>query len=176
MDAKYQQAFDNLMVLEGGKTTDHAGATNYGITLRNLIAVGDMDFDLDHDGDLDKKDLWSFTREDAKVYVYRHWYWNLGLGEIRDASIATKALDIVYNCGVPRGVKILQASANRFGAGLKVDGDLGLKTLAAINKTNAASLLVALREEQRDWYRYLIWAKPGTYKRYEKGWLRRAAT
>lgn len=176
-DSKFSNAFDNLMALEGGKVTDHAGATNYGITLRNLIEVGDMDFDKDHDGDLDKKDLWAFTREDAREYVWRHWYQNLGLDEILSPFIASKALDIIYNCGVPRGVKIIQAAANRAGSTvLKVDGKLGAKTLRAVNSINDAALLTALRVEQRRWYLYLIRIDPVTYKQYEAGWLRRART
>jgi lysozyme family protein len=176
-DSKFSNAFDNLMALEGGKTTDHAGATNYGITLRNLVQVGDMDFDKDHDGDLDKKDLWAFTRDDAREYVWRHWYSNLGLDEILSPFVASKALDIIYNCGVPRGVKIIQEAANRSGGTvLKVDGKLGPKTLRALNSINDAALLTALRAEQRRWYLYLIRIDPRTYKKYEAGWLARART
>jgi len=176
-DSKFQGAFDNLMALEGGKTTDHAGPTNYGITLRNLQDSGDMDFDKNHNGALDKQDLWSFSRADARVYVYRHWYKNLGLDEILSPFVASKALDILYNCGVPRGVKILQAAANRVGSTvLKVDGKLGAKTLRAVNSIDDADLLTALRTEQRRWYLYLIRIDPMTYKKYEVGWLRRART
>lgn len=176
VDSKFESAFDNLMALEGGKTTDHAGATNFGITLRNVIEVGDMDFDKDHDGDLDKRDLWAFTREDARVYVYRHWWKNIGLDEIMSPAVASKALDIIYNCGVPRGVKILQLACNRFGANLTPDGKLGTRTLRSLNRINDGSLLNALREEQRRWYEYLIRTQPAKYKAYEKGWMRRART
>ncbi len=71
---KFILAFNNLMELEGGKVTDHAGATNYGITLRNLVNVGDLDFDKNQNGVLDKQDLWAFTVIDAKKYVFKYWW------------------------------------------------------------------------------------------------------
>jgi len=164
------------MALEGGKTTDHAGPTNYGITLRNLQDSGDMDFDKNHNGALDKQDLWSFSRADARVYVYRHWWVAVGLNEILSPMVASKMLDITYNCGVPRGVKMLQAACNRFGMALDCDGKLGPQTLRATNKINDASLVSALREEQAAWYRYLVRVNPNKFKRFEAGWLRRART
>jgi len=164
------------MALEGGKTTDHAGPTNYGITLRNLQDSGDMDFDKNHNGALDKQDLWSFSRADARGYVYRHWWLAGGLNEILSPMVASKMLDITYNCGVPRGVKMLQAACNRFGMALDCDGKLGPQTLRATNKINDASLVSALREEQAAWYRYLVRVNPNKFKRFEAGWLRRART
>lgn len=175
-NSKFLSAFDNLMALEGGKTTDHAGPTNFGITLRNLQDSGDMDFDKNHNGALDKQDLWSFSRDDARVYVYRHWWQSVGLDEILSPMVASKMLDITYNCGVPRGVKLLQAACNRFGAALDCDGKLGAATLAACNRINDASLVSALREEQAAWYRYLVRLNPAKFKRFEAGWLRRART
>ena len=174
--SKYLGALDNLMALEGGKTVDHAGATNYGITLRNLINSGDMDFDKDQDGDLDKRDLWAFTREDAKVYIWRHWYTKYSLDEILSPTIASKALDIIYNFGPTRGVKTVQKSCNSFGHGLRVDGKLGPRTLRAINSTDDAQLLSEMRKTQRRWYLHLINRRPEIYQKYERGWLRRAAT
>lgn len=175
-DESFLAAFDNLMALEGGKCTDHAGPTNFGITLRNLQDSGDMDFDKNHNGALDREDLWTFSRDDARVYVYRHWWAAVGLDKITAPMVASKVLDVTYNCGVPRGVKMVQAACNRFGAALDVDGALGAVTLAAINRTSGASLVAALRDEQAAWYRYLIAANPAKFKKYETGWLRRAAT
>lgn len=176
MDSSFHSAFDNLMALEGGKTTDHAGPTNFGITLRALMDTGDPDFDLDHDGDIDKKDLWAFTRDDAREYVYRYWWRPLNLNEVLSPMVASKILDIAYNCGVPRGVKILQKTLNRFGHHLKVDGVIGSKTLGAINGTPDTALVDGLRAEQRRWYEYLVRSNPGKYGPYARGWYRRANT
>jgi len=175
-DAIFLAAFDNLMALEGGKVTDHAGPTNFGITLRNLQDSGDMDFDKNHNGALDKEDLWTFSRDDARVYVYRHWWESVGLDKIGSPIVASKMLDITYNCGVPRGVRMLQAACNRFGSALDVDGKLGPETLAAVNRINGASLVAALRDEQAAWYQYLVRSNPAKFKRYERGWMRRART
>ena len=95
-DACFLAAFDNLMALEGGKTVDHAGPTNYGITLRNLQDSGDMDFDKNHNGALDREDLWTFSRDDARVYVYRHWWASAGLDKIGSPIVASKVLDITF--------------------------------------------------------------------------------
>lgn len=176
---KYTEAFDNLMILEGGKTKDTGGWTNYGITLRNLIDSNDEDFDKDHDGDLDKKDLWAFTREDAKLYIWRHWWQPAGFERILAPAVATKILDICFNVGMPRGIKIVQKACNNtrttVGA-LVVDGKLGKLTLNAINTTSPVALLNNLRTEQRDWYTYLITVNPAKYAEYKKGWMRRART
>lgn len=176
MDSKFKGAFENLMFLEGGRVTDHAGATNYGVTLRNLIASGDMDFDLDHDGDLDKQDLWAFSKDDARVYVYRHWWIPLGLERVVSGVVASKMLDIIFNCGVPRGVRIVQQACNRFTEGLLVDGKLGPKTLRSVNRIPPMSLLEELRAGQGEWYGYLIERDPGTYLKYRDGWMARART
>ena len=175
-DSKFQSAFDNLMALEGGKTTDHAGPTNYGITLTSLRNTGDLAFDMDHDGDIDREDLWALSRENAQVYVYRYWYEPLGLWEILSPMVATKALDILYNCGPSRGTKIIQKAVNRFGAGLEENGRMDAKTLRAINRVNDASLVGALRDEQRRWYEFLVNGNPPKYGKYRAGWLRRART
>jgi type VI secretion system secreted protein VgrG len=175
-DATFLAAFDNLMALEGGKTTDHAGPTNYGITLRNLQDSGDMDFDLNHNGALDREDLWTFSRDDARVYVYRHWWASVGLDKIGSPIVASKMLDVLYNVGTPRGVRMLQAACNRFGSALDIDGKLGPATLEAVNRINGASLVAALRDEQAAWYQYLIRSNPARFKRYERGWMRRAQT
>lgn len=174
MDAKFKGAFENLMELEGGKVTDHAGATNYGITLRNLLDSDDMDFDKDHDGDLDKQDLWAFTIDDARIYVYRHWWIPLGLEKVISPDVATKMLDIIFNCGVPRGVRIVQQACRQFNERLLVDGKLGKETLKSVNRIPPMALVDALRDEQRAWYAYLIRVKPRKYKKYEGGWMARA--
>lgn len=173
---KYDLAFENLMALEGGKAHDTGGWTNYGITLRNLIASHDMDFDKNHDGILDKSDLWAMTKADAKLYVYKHWYQPAGLDEILSPCIAVKALDIIYNMGEPRGVKIIQKALARLGHQIRIDGKMGPKTLHAINSTNDASLLESMRACQRGWYEFLINNNPALYGEYKNGWLRRAAT
>lgn len=174
MDGKFRQAFENLMDLEGGKTVDHAGATNYGITLRALIDSDDEDFDLDHDGDLDKQDLWAFTKDDARIYVYRHWWIPVGLDKVISPDVASKMLDILFNCGVPRGVKIVQGACNQFFEHLLVDGKLGDKTLRSVNRIPPLALVDALRDGQWAWFDYLIEKDPGKYLKYRDGWKARS--
>lgn len=175
--SNFETAFSNLMQVEGGKTKDTGGYTNYGITLSSLLETRDRDFDIDHDGDLDKDDLWSMDIVHARLYVYRYWWTRYRLNEIKDTSVASKCLDVLYNMGRPRGTRVVQASCNKllFKKKIDVDGLLGGETLKAVNSLPPLSLLKCIREKQASWYRYLAETNPGKYQKYLKGWLRRAA-
>lgn len=175
--SKFLSAFENLMILEGGKTKDTGGWTNFGITLRSLMDTNDPDFDKDHDGDIDKKDLWSFNKDDARLYVYRYWWNRYGFEHLNDHRVAIKYLDICYNVGMPMGTKLLQRAIVSESQGpLRDDGVFGPKTVAAANATCPERLRDALRKMQREFYLGLIAKNPAKYLEYKNGWLRRAAT
>ena len=75
------------------------------------------------------------------------------------------------NQGKSRGVKILQRAANAKGAGLKVDGGLGPKTIAAISESNVE--LDRVRAYRVKYYADLVTRKPDLEKFYF-GWYKRA--
>ena len=73
------------------------------------------------------------------------------------------------NQGRGRAVKILQQSANAKGAGLKVDGGMGPKTIAAMDGVE----LDRVRAYRVKYYADLVTRKPDLEKFYF-GWFRRA--
>ncbi len=77
--------------------------------------------------------------------------------------------DMCVNQGKGRAVKILQRAANAKGAGLKVDGGMGPKTLAAMKGVE----LDRVRAYRVKYYADLVTRKPDLEKFYF-GWFRRA--
>lgn len=169
---------------EGGLTTDHAGLTNYGICLKTLQASGDLDFDLDHDGELTAADLRSLTPEDAMAYYYRHWWMRYGYDRIKDVLVATKTFDLAVNMGSVQAHKLLQRGLRACGVpGVVDDGVIGPITLAAVASVDARVLLAAVRGEAAGWYRALVYRRQEARRRdgslpdyypYLAGWLNRA--
>ncbi len=171
----FRHASDSLILVEGGKTKDHAGWTNWGITLRSLRETGDLSFDMDRNGILDKQDLWLLPREKAVLYIHNYWWSLHGLHRLHDEQLASKVLDVFYNMGPRTGTKLLQRAANACGRSLRVDGGFGPLTVASVNATEPTVLLDALRKQQRAFYLMLIRRNPSRFRKFRKGWLRRAA-
>lgn len=131
---------------EGGYVNDHddaGGETNFGITRGAAKRYGYIG------------EMVNLTKEIAfDIYVNR--YWNaLNLMEIERASprIAEELADTAVNMGVSRAGEFLQRALNAFNnkeilyADIKVDGDVGPRTLVAfmtyrsIRKENGAVVL-----------------------------------
>lgn len=121
-----------LLKHEGGDKftddpTDKGGATKYGITEATWRRLG---HDKDGDGDIDKDDVRLLDLEDFKV-ILRFGYWDLWQADkIKNQSIANFLVDWVYNSGT-WGIKIPQRIL-----GLEQDGNVGKKTLDAVNSTD----------------------------------------
>lgn len=174
-DPAFEHAFRQLIKHEGGKTTDHAGPTNFGITLRSLQATGDAVFDKDFDGDIDKKDLWEMSTADAFYYVYRYWWLPYRIHEIHWPEVAGKTLDLAYNMGPVPAIKIVQRAAARLGHDPgNFDGKLGKRTLTAVAECSPDNLMEEIRQGAREFYQDLVHRHP-EYQKYLKGWLNRAA-
>ncbi len=176
----FQQAIRAVLVHEGGYTVDHAGPTNWGVTLPVLKAQPDvdgdgyLDGDLDRDGDVDVDDIRAMTPQDAmRVYKFQ-WWDRYGYARIEDQAVATKMLDMSINMGPGRAHRLLQRALNG-GAfcRLIVDGILGPKTLAATNSFSAIMMLVWLRTEMWRFYQYLLGRHP-EWEKFRNGWYNRA--
>lgn len=172
---QFNYSFHQLMIIEGGKVVDHAGPTNWGITLTALQATGDLTFDLDRNGIVDKADLWMMPKHTAKLYVFNYWWAMHQMHLLVDTLVACKHLDQAYNMGPRMGGKLLQRAAKDCGRKLKVDGRVGPHTVAAVNTTDPTQLLAAMRRQQKGFYMRLIRRNPAKFLKYKNGWLRRAA-
>lgn len=159
---------------------DPGGATRWGMSLRYLLARGDLDGDglpdgdVDGDGDVDALDVQHMTRQQAAaLYLTGFWLPNM-LDKVLDAAVSTKIMDTAVNVGSKQAWRIAQRAVNRLNCSLNVDGKVGPKTLAAVNSAPVLTLLPALCQAQKDFYVELIELRPKLSK-YRRGWLRRAA-
>lgn len=182
-DKTFIQAVETVLAHEGGfvnDPVDPGGATNWGVSLRFMVAVGEIDldgdgfadFDFDHDGDIDADDVRAMTRDDA-IRVYRDHWWNKYGYDALPAGIGAKVFDLAVNMGARQAHKLLQRACRACGANVTDDGILGPVTRTVIADTDQWALLTALRSEAAGFYRGLVIAKP-QFEKFVAGWLRRA--
>ncbi len=150
---------------EGGYVndkTDHGGSTNMGITLATWKAVG---YDKDNDGDIDANDVKLLTMEDFKPVLKK--YWDRWQGDnIQNQSLANILVDWVWGSG-SWGIKIPQRML-----GLKEDGVVGSKTIAALNGVDAEKFHGALYNARLDFLDNIVLKDP-TQSKFSKGWKNR---
>lgn len=155
-----------LLSWEGGFCNvkgDRGGATNMGVTIATWKKVG---YDKDGDGDIDVQDLRLLTKEDVRDRVLRPYYWNRWKADqIKDPYIAYILVDWVWGSG-KWGIVYAQRIL-----GVKDDGIVGPKTLAALNSCEPRELFAKLWERRERHFRSVA-SQPGQSK-FLKGWLRR---
>ena len=151
--------FDDIIEVvlhhEGGYVNDPkdpGGETNFGIAKRSHPDV----------------DIKNLTKEEAKEIYYEDYWCGNKVPHMPD-DLKHIYFDMCVNQGKGRAVKILQRAANAKGAGLKVDGGMGPKTLAAMKSVE----LDRVRAYRVKYYADLVTRKPDLEKFYF-GWFRRA--
>lgn len=190
---RFEHAFADLLGIEGGfvdDPVDRGGATKYGISLRFLKAEGQIDedldgyadFDLDMDGDIDGADVRRLSVGDAKS-LYKRSFWEVLECESFPQPIGEMLFDQGVNGGNHAAKKLLQQAINAvLRAGqyrtipLKVDGQIGDRTLSAFNsmwERHATQLVIEYREAVKDRYHAIVRRNPSQAK-FLKGWLNRA--
>lgn len=122
-----------LWIIEGGETTDYAGLTRYGLSLRYFKTLDPALADLDGDGDVDEADLRAVKPEDAKRITKATKWDAFGLDRF-PAKVALALGDGIFHGG---GVLGMQQSLNDLRTMLKLeavaeDGQLGPVTAQAI--------------------------------------------
>jgi len=154
----FESAFEHTLGLEGDYSNDPhdpGGETKFGISKRSYPHV----------------DIAKLTLMDAKLLYYWDFWQRIGLDAIR-GDVAAEIFDTAVNMGVVMAVRIVQRACNYFGAGLKVDGVFGPKTIAAIKNQASWDLLKVLNAIQLSEYIDIINDNP-SQQRYAKGWLKR---
>ena len=151
--------FDDIIEVvlhhEGGYVNDPkdpGGETNFGIAKRSHPDV----------------DIKNLTKEGAKE-IYYETYWVANKVPHMPKNLKHIYFDMCVNQGRGRAVKILQQAANAKGAGLKVDGGMGPKTIGAMKDVE----LDRVRAYRVKYYADLVTRKPDLEKFYF-GWFRRA--
>ena len=164
--AKNEILWPFIKSYEGGFSdhpADKGGATNMGVTIATWRKQG---YDKDGDGDIDVDDLKLISEADAK-HIFEINYWNRWKADkIADQSIANLLVDWVWGSGA-YGVKIPQRIL-----GVKIDGVVGPKTLAALNAQEPEEFFNKLKQERADYFQRICVNTPSN-KVFLKGWLRR---
>lgn len=179
--AEFLEAVKKTLKHEGGLADDKddpGGITNFGVSLRFALTVGDangdgkLDLDLDGDGDVDPDDIRKMEQEDAVEVYYKHWWLKYGYDKLPQ-MVGAKVFDLSINMGARQAHKILQRALNLFQKRLTEDGVIGPKTLAAAKSVDASELYKVVCDEAAWFYRRLAAQRPKLAK-FLKGWLRRA--
>ena len=169
----FEQAIKIVLEHEGGYTEDHAGATNYGVSLRFLRGEGLDLGDIDGDGDIDADDIRAMDKEDA-IRIYRRAFWiRYKYDRILHRRVAIKVFDMCVNMGPRQAHRLLQRAARANEMPLKEDGIIGPISLKTINSISSGTVLTSLRSENAGFYRLLVEQKP-EFEKYLNGWLNRA--
>jgi lysozyme family protein len=156
----YDEALRRLLIHEGGYSnhpSDPGGATNFGITIydyRRYVNAG-----------ASAADVKAMKVEDAKS-IYRAKYWNAMRCDELPAGLDYAVFDYGVNSGIGRSGKVLRRLLKLSDASSMVSDEV----IAAVRRTDAASLVAALCEERLAFLQSLK-----TWPVFGKGWGRRVA-
>ena len=107
-------------------------------------------------------DIESLTVEQVKAIFFEDWWLALGLERFRPA-MQYQLFDAAVQHGFARAARLLQRSV-----GVKADGVVGSKTLAAVKATPLNDLLMRFIAQRIDFY-----TRISTFSDYGRGWMRR---
>ena len=142
---------------EGGWSNDpddHGGATMYGITYARARQYG--------------YDVRELTLDQAKL-IYRAEYFE-PVAWITNARVCAKAMDVLVNCGVYGGAKILQRAARGI---VVIDGIIGPETRAALLAMDPEDAIERISQEVAAHYVNICRRNPSQMT-FLLGWIRRA--
>lgn len=170
-----------IVAREGGYVNDPddpGGATNFGVTIGTMRALG---MDLNRDGRIDATDVKALTRAQAEQIFVEHYFRRPGLSQLPQA-VQASVFDMYVNAGA-NAVKILQKLVTRMGFPAAADGVVGPKTVAAVAEAALAApahLADAYGIARRNYYYALADQRPASrkYARARQGgkggWITRA--
>ncbi len=162
--ASFEKYYPRLKKWEGGYAVlagDSGGCTNHGIAYnynKHLIK------DYNQDGKVDCEDVRLMPLEDAKRITKTKYWDTVQADRIKTQEVAEMLVDWVYNAGIDRPVRKLQAIL-----GLPQDGIFGENTLKALNNANQKQLYEDLFKAREQFYRNLGVSMP----QFLQGWLNR---
>lgn len=141
--------------------------TNKGITFR----VWEKNFPDDPEG-------FFVMAEDKWFHIFKKGYWDKVKADLIDSfAVAVYTFGIAWGSGPVRAKKTLQSAVSAICEPLLVDGIIGSKTLAAVNKCDEVELFDKLLEMREAFFRKICtpegssnWEKNKTFL---NGWLNR---
>ena len=158
MRSNFEKALAAVLVYEGGYANhpkDPGGATMRGVTQkvydRYRQQRGAISKDVRY---IDEAEL----RE-----IYKAQYWDLVAGDALPSGVDLAVFDYAVNSGATRAGRALQQVV-----GVRVDGNVGLSTVAASKAMSAEEVIDKLCDERLAFMRRL-----STFSTFGKGWTRR---
>lgn len=157
---------------------DRGGETIFGIarnmhpklSLWNIMDTYKNDFESFSKAnykELEKQCLGNTDFKKQMDSFYREEFWDKIKGDcIESQHVANALYDFAVNSGVSRAVKSIQEVL-----GVVVDGNLGNKTLEAINKQEGKALCNKLCDKRKAFFEAI--AKKGQNAKFLNGWLNR---
>ncbi len=176
-----RQIADEIVAREGGwvdDPDDPGGATNFGVTIGTLRALG---LDLDGNGRVTEADLRRLTRAQAADIFLDHYFRKPRIDKLPQ-TLRPSVFDMQVNAG-SQGVKLLQKLVADMGFACVPDGIVGPKTIAAAqaaDETAPRHIADAYAIARRNYYYALADARPASRKYARRrdggkgGWILRA--
>lgn len=154
---------------EGGYSNHHldkGGSTNMGVTLATW-----NQYAAQNGWQTGLAGLLNMTEAQYRKIIYGFWLWARG-DKIDNQVIAEKVFEMTWGSGAGNAGVILQKALRRIGFNVKIDGDIGPKTLTATNSADASALFEALHAEHRNFLVRITQNDP-SQKVFLQGWLNR---
>jgi lysozyme family protein len=172
MIANYKEILKRVLVHEGGFSnhpTDAGGATMKGVTQAVYDAFRALN-------DRPRQTVRKIAEEELQA-IYDRQYWDKVAGDQLPSGVDYAVFDFAVNSGVSRAVQYLQRclAARKLYDG-KIDGIIGLKTLAGLKAINdRASLVNELCNRRLTFMRSAKNSKTGQrlWPVFGKGWTAR---
>lgn len=170
---RFEKAVIHVFEKEGGYTDgisgasrfDRGGATNWGITLDTLKVAR-------NNYTLTARDVQSLTLGEARD-IYRALYWDpLKLDLCENEMLCVLLFDQAVNRGVGACARDIQHTLNALGYRLAVDGDIGPKTMQALNRTDPTAFAVEFISQAQDSYVNIVVKRPDQLV-FLRGWINR---
>lgn len=162
--AKFEIAYLKLQKWEGKQVddpVDPGGRTNAGITQRSWDAW------VKENATATPKDVFNLTEGEIKVF-YLFSYWK----PIRGLDIESQAVaNFLFSMAVLQGKRAAVRRMQRV-LGVKADGVIGPKTIAAINAFDPVALVRRFADANREFFQTIISRKPALQK-FAQGWENR---
>ncbi len=176
-----QDIADEIIAREGGFVNDPddpGGATNFGITIQTLRALGE---DVDRDGQVTPKDVRQLSRDRARAILVEYYFRRPHL-DLLPEPLQPTVFDMQVNSGT-QAIKLLQTLLCEIGEPVTVDGLVGPLTAAAAHRAAEAAagyIVDAYGIARRNYYYSIADRRPASRKYAQArdgrkgGWITRA--
>lgn len=175
--ATFEAAIPIILAHEGGWVSDpddRGGETNFGISTLIIEREGITNEQLGLPPG--RPAGWMKPMKvGAANFLYRHLFWDkYHYDQVSDQLVATKIFDCGVNCGPTQAHKLAQRAASACGHAVTDDGNLGPKSVAAINACDPKAFMLAMKTQMEGYYEAIIKNRPANAK-FRNNWMKRAA-